>query len=119
MSGSGVGGRAAGSWDGQISDWSSFTVAADGNAKRSVQLTVPYDEEPGVDEWDVQCIEVPGTPFYPFTSMEVVPAGTLPTTAVTTAPTTSSSSAPGTSTRGTPTTAARAAATVTRPSLPG
>lgn len=102
----GTGGRAAGTWDGQTSDWSRIDVAADSNGNWSVQLTVPLGQAVTVDDWDVECVDVPDTRFYPFTSMEVVPAGSLPTTTTTTTTSPVSSSttaAPTTTAAGAPT----------------
>ncbi len=69
--------------------WSSVNLPADTDGTWSVELTVPVDEEPGVYEWDVECVDVLNSPYYPFTTIEVVPLGSLQTSTTTTEPPTS------------------------------
>jgi hypothetical protein len=99
----GVGGQVVGGLEGSLG-WDDVNVAADANGNWSVELTVPANATTGEYEWDVQCLNVLNSPFYPFNSIEIVPAGSLSTSTSTSSSSSSSSTAPASST--TPTTTA-------------
>ncbi|MCU0270878.1 MAG: hypothetical protein MUF83_19845 [Acidimicrobiales bacterium] len=114
LSGTDCVGRVAGSFE-DGSDWSDLDLVANGSW--SVELTVAADAPIGEFDWDMQCINDAGNPRYPFSSMEIVPAGTLETTTTTTT-TTVTPTSPVPTSAAAPTTA-KARPTTALPSYTG
>ena len=120
LSGASCFGTVTGSLEAPSAGWSDLDLAASGDW--SVELTVDPATPPGTYDWDMQCIDDAGSPFYPFTSIEIVPADTSSsstTSTVTSSSTSSSTSASTTTTAPTTTTARAVAPSTATPTFTG